>query len=387
MQHESKWGKDRCFQLPMQGAFAAPSPTTRSVPAFIGYKHRVKAMQLVNEVLSPWNCTEGSLEGDYQGCAFAPSSMLLHSSLQGHHTFMAMVPEHNQAASCSSSCWQSFAAASRGHFSSLTSPACVMRVFGWHSGDLSSLLQAPRRAAWPAQLDPGPVNNHASACWGMPRASIQKAEAMHWWTLSHPAKLFLTSDLNHIELKATISRCHPCQQLSSKWWRVMSGWPDLQQLGSAVSGGRFLWAIPGPVTQRWHQEASWLPGDTLFLDTYMSSCERWLLREPGWPFHLDCWKQVGVMYFSIASFSDLREKWQSTFIYKYILLISFQDVFRVFEILQFYCYHLNAMKFSRKKGHSAWIALGFNTTKYFHSVSVTGSTRSTHGYRSSPTSS
>lgn len=34
---------------------------------------------------------------------------------------------------------------------------------------------------------------------------------------------------------------------------------------------------------------------------------------------------------------------------KYIPLTSFQAIFKVFEILQFYWYHLNAMKFSRKK--------------------------------------
>lgn len=37
---------------------------------------------------------------------------------------------------------------------------------GWHRGDFSTLLQAPRRAAWAAQLDPSPMNHRASVYWG-----------------------------------------------------------------------------------------------------------------------------------------------------------------------------------------------------------------------------
>lgn len=150
---------------PCGGSLAAPSPRTRSMLAFFDYKHRAKAIQFMNLVLSPWNCTEG-MEGDYWGCPFAPRLVLLHSSLQGHHTFMVMAAECSQATSFSSSCWQGLATASRGHFNLLIASAHGTSGFGWHRGDLSSLLQAPCRAAWPAQLDPGPVNNHVSVCWG-----------------------------------------------------------------------------------------------------------------------------------------------------------------------------------------------------------------------------
>lgn len=77
---DAEWGKDRCFQLPIWGALAAPSPLTTSMLPFFGYKHRAKAIQFMNLVLSPWNCTEG-LKRDDLGCPFALRLLSLHSSL------------------------------------------------------------------------------------------------------------------------------------------------------------------------------------------------------------------------------------------------------------------------------------------------------------------
>lgn len=162
---DSKWGEEGLQQLPMWGSLADPSPLTRSMLAFFGCKHRAKAIQFTNLVLSPWNCTEEGLEGDYWGCPFAPRLVLLHLSLQGHRTFMVAVAECNQDTSFSSSCWQGLAAASGGCLNLLTAPAHGTSGFGWQRGDLSSLLQVPRQGgtastAWPLSSE------QQCLCWG-----------------------------------------------------------------------------------------------------------------------------------------------------------------------------------------------------------------------------
>lgn len=98
--HDSMWGGKSSFQLPMEGSLSAPRPLTGSMLAFFFLlQTHSKAIQIITWVLSPWNCTEESLERDYWGCPFAPTLVLLHSSLQGHSMFMVMVAGSNQATS------------------------------------------------------------------------------------------------------------------------------------------------------------------------------------------------------------------------------------------------------------------------------------------------
>lgn len=165
---------------------------------------------------------------------------------------------------------------------------------------------------------------------------------------SQGCRLFLTSGLNHIELKFPHATLVSHSVRNTR--RQRQAEPTCSSWVSSV-GGRFLCAVPGPVPQQRHQDALRLPGDVLFLDTHVS-CQKCLLREPGWPFYPDCWKQVGMVYSALpcSQISARNDKARP----KYIPLTSFQAIFKVFEILQFYWYHLNAMKFSRKKkGHSA----------------------------------
>lgn len=161
----------------------------------------------------------------------------------------------------------------------------------------------------------------------------------------------------------------------------MSGWANLQQLGQQCPGdGSFV-----PSLDRSHSSGirmlcgclgtccSWTH-TCLAKNVYWESLGGHFIQTAG---NRLAWCTSALPCSQISARNDKAQP-------KYIPLTSFQAIFKVFEILQFYWYHLNAMKFSRKKGHSAWKALGFNTTRYFHSASVTGSTRSARSYRSPP---
>lgn len=125
-----KVGKGEVLPAAYVGVPCSPQPTYQINAAFFWLQTQSQSHTVYVFGPKPMELHRKGLKGDYWGCPFAPSLVLLHCSLQGHHTFTVMAAECNQATRFSSSCQQGLAAAARGHLNTRTAPAHSTSGFG-----------------------------------------------------------------------------------------------------------------------------------------------------------------------------------------------------------------------------------------------------------------